>query len=52
MTILLGILFPDDSPLGAPEGTLLKIYSGPDSAPKAFNVSSANLMLPFNAPCD
>lgn len=29
-----------DSPLGEPERMLLEVYSGPDSAPKAFDGSS------------
>ena len=33
-------LLPNDSPLGEPEGTLFKIYSGHNSAPKSFDVSS------------
>lgn len=43
MSILLGKLSPDDCPLGEPEGMLLKIYSGSDSALKAFVVSSVTL---------
>lgn len=43
MAILLGIFSLDYSPLGAPEGIFLKMYSGPDSVPKAFEVSGLNL---------
>lgn len=32
-----------DSPLGEPERMLLAIYSGPDSAPKAFDGSSETM---------
>lgn len=60
MSILLGKLSPDDSPLGEPEGMLLKIYSGSDSALKAFVVSSITLNSGFSrtgcclsrAPCE
>ena len=39
MTVLLGNLSLDDSPLGEPEGMLLKIHSGSESAPQVFDVS-------------
>ena len=60
IAVVLGKLFPDDPPLGKPEGMLLKIYSASNSASKAFDVSSATINSEFsrtgcclsNAPCD
>ena len=47
MAIPLGKLSPDDSPLGEPEGMLLKIYSISDSALNAFDVSSMTMNSGF-----
>lgn len=56
MATVLGKLFPDDPSLGEPEWLLLKIYNGPELAPKVFECFGCdyefrilkNRMLPFH----
>ena len=60
MAVELGKLSPEGSPLGEPEGALLKICSGSDLAHNVFDVSGVTMNSGFsrtgcclsNAPCD